>query len=409
MNFETMLNRYAELAVHVGVHLQPGQTLWVNAPIHTADLVRLITRKAYEAGAQHVHVEWQDEAVTRLKYELAPLDSLEQYPAWRVDALQTLVDQNGAYLYIDSGDPEAFKGVDSNRIGTFSKAAGKALTSWRKAMTSDQITWSIMAAPSAEWAKLVFPGQDPDQAVRLLWEAIFRAARADKPDPVQAWREHNAQLETKLQYLNAKQYKKLHYIAEGTNLTVALPEHHIWKGGHTRNRLGNTFNPNLPTEEVFISPHRAGTSGVVRSSKPLSYQGNLINHFSLTFENGKVIDFEAETGYDTLKTMLDMDEGARYLGEVALVPHESPISQSDIIFFNTLFDENASNHLALGKAFANCIEHGNDMTPEQQRQAGLNDSFIHVDFMIGTAEMDIDGELADGTLEPVFRSGTWAT
>ncbi|WP_217559040.1 aminopeptidase [Paenibacillus sp. GbtcB18] len=406
--FEKNLEKYAELAVKVGLNIQPGQSLWVNASIQQAPLARFIAQKAYEAGAKSVHVEWMDDVITKLRYTLAPDDSFDTYPAWRAQAVEELAENGGAYLLIESGNPELLQGVKPERISAYSKAAGKALAKWREYMTSHKMTWSILAAPSTGWASKVFPDLPEDKAVAALWEEIFKATRVDQDNPVQVWERHNATLRTKVEELNAKQYRKLHYRAPGTELSVTLPERHIWSGGSTVNEKGDAYNPNVPTEEVFVSPLKDGTNGVVRSTKPLSYQGNLIENFTLTFENGRVVDFQAEKGYEALKGLLELDEGARHLGEVALVPHESPISASNIIFFNTLFDENASNHLALGKAFGFSIPEGTKMSVEELTKAGLNDSMTHVDFMIGSAEMDIDGELADGTIEPIFRKGNWA-
>ncbi|MWV45902.1 aminopeptidase [Paenibacillus sp. HJL G12] len=408
MSFMTRLEKYAELAVKVAVNIQPGQSLWINAPIHTPEFIRLITAQAYKAGAKLVHIEWQDEISIQLKYRLAPDEAFEEYPLWRAQAVQQFAENGGAFLFIESTDPELLKGVDPKRIAANSKAAGTALAKWREYMSSYKMTWSIIGVPSEGWAKLVFPDLEAKAAVEALWDAIFKAVRVDQDNPVQVWQEHNATLHDKRAYLNRKQYKKLHYRAPGTDLTIELPENHIWNGGIAVNEAKNPFNPNVPTEEVFTSPRREGTQGVVHSTKPLSYQGNLIENFSLTFENGKVVDFAAETGYESLKSMLNMDESARYLGEAALVPHHSPISESDLIFFNTLYDENASNHLALGDAFPTCVEGGLTMSRGELDQAGLNHSIIHVDFMIGSAEMDIDGITADGQIEPVFRNGNWA-
>jgi aminopeptidase len=408
MTFESNLEKYAELAVKIALNIQPGQTLWITAPIHVPHLVRLIVKNAYEAGAKNVHIEWVDEICTRLKYTLAPDDSFDKYPLWRVKALEELAEENGAYLFIESSDPELLKGVDTKRIATYSRAAGAVLTKWREYMNSYKVTWSIIAAPSAGWAKKVFPAMDEEDAVNALWDAIFKAVRADQENPVQTWMEHNATFRDKRDFLNQKQYKKLHYRAPGTELTVELPDGHIWRGGDASNGQGISFNPNVPTEEVFISPKKEGTHGFVSSTKPLNYQGNLIENFTLKFENGRIVDYQAEKGYEALQTMIEMDEGSHYLGEVALVPHHSPISNSNLIFFNTLFDENASNHLALGMAFPTCIQDGTSMSKVELEKAGLNDSIIHVDFMIGSSQMDIDGEMADGQLEPIFRNGNWA-
>lgn len=406
--FENRLEKYAEVAVRVGLNLQPGQTLWVNAPIHAFRLVRLVTRKAYEAGVKDVHIEWNDDEIRLLKYRLAPDEAFEEYPSWRVHALEKNAESNGAYLLIDSTDPALLEGVDPKRIGAFAKTAGAALSKWREYMMADKFTWSILSAPNPAWAKRVFPDKEEGEAVEALWEEIFRACRIDRDDPIAVWEAHNRKLDEKKNYLNARKYRKLHYRAPGTELTVALPDGHVWSGGGARNDRGVPFVPNVPTEEVFTSPLREGTSGVVRSSKPLAYHGNIIDRFELRFENGRIVDFQAEQGYEALKEMLGVDEGARYLGEVALVPHDSPISNANLTFFSTLYDENASNHLAVGQAFAFCLENGKTMSPEEWSRAGLNHSRIHVDFMIGSSEMDIDGERADGSLEPVFRKGNWA-
>lgn len=404
----TELEKYADLIVRTAVHIQQGQVLWMNAPIHVPELVRLIVKRAYEVGAKQVHVEWRDEQVTKLTYGLAPDEAFEQYPAWRAQAMTELAEQGGAYLLIHSEDPELLKGIDPRRMANYSRVSTAALATFRSYMSSKRMTWSIVAAPSEGWARLVYPELDPQAAVEALWEAILRIVRVNEDDPVAAWETHNNNLLDKRAYLDAKQYKQLHYKAPGTDLIIELPDNHRWNGGISWNEKGHAFNPNVPTEEVYTAPHRNGTNGTVRSTKPLSYQGNLIENFSLTFKDGRVTDFEAEKGYDSLKTMLDLDEHSRYLGEIALVPHRSPISASNLIFFNTLFDENASNHLALGNAYPTCIEGGASLSREELEKAGLNQSILHVDFMIGSGEMDIDGITADGQREAVFRGGNWA-
>ncbi|HYK72959.1 MAG TPA: aminopeptidase, partial [Pseudoneobacillus sp.] len=261
---------------------------------------------------------------------------------------------------------------------------------------------------SPKWAAKVFPNAPTEEQVSLLWEAIFKATRADLDNPVEAWINHDKSLYEKVNYLNEKSYKKLHYRAPGTDLTIELPETHLWVGAGSKNAQGHDFMANMPTEEVFTVPLKTGVNGTVSSTKPLSYGGNIIDHFSITFENGRIVSYKAEQGEDILKRLVDTDEGSHYLGEVALVPHQSPISQSNVLFYNTLFDENASNHLAIGSAYAFCIEGGKQMTPEQLEEKGLNESLTHVDFMIGSSDMDIDGIKADGTVEPVFRGGNWA-
>jgi aminopeptidase len=408
MSFYQQLEKYAELAVKVGVNVEPGQTLMISASIDTAEFVRLITEKAYQAGAKQVYIEWQDPICTRLKYELAPTEAFDEYPRWQAMGREELAEKGGAYLVIESNDPEWLKGVDADRISAASKAAGIALKKWRKSMLSDQMSWCIIAAASRSWAKRVFPEKEEAKAVEALWNAIFQATRVDQEDPEGMWKKHNAFLQEKIAFLNQKRYKKLHYQAPGTDLIVELPDHHIWCGGSAKNERGTLFNPNIPTEEVYTAPLRLGTRGTVRSTKPLSYQGNLIENFSLRFENGQIVGISAEKGIDALQSMIGIDEGAAYLGEIALVPHDSPISNTDLIFYNTLYDENASCHLAIGSAISTCIEGGTELSPEELRKAGLNESMTHVDFMIGSADLDIDGETDEGIWEPIFRKGNWA-
>ncbi|MCA1029499.1 aminopeptidase [Bacillus timonensis] len=407
-NFEQLLEKYADLAVRVGVNVQEGQTLLVNAPISTADYVRKITKKAYEAGAKHVYVEWSDEEVTRLKYDLAPSEAFTEFPTWKAKGFEQIAEDGGAFLSVIASNPDLLKGVDPDRIAAANKTAGEATQKYRQYIQSDKVAWSIVAVPSEAWATKVFPDVPTEEAIQKLWDAIFMSTRINQEDPVQAWREHNATLQTKEQYLNSKKYKKLHYKAPGTDLTIELPEKHLWIGGGSVSERGADFVANMPTEEVFTVPQKDGVNGHVSSTKPLSYGGNLIENFTLTFENGRIVDVKAEKGEETLKRLVETDEGAHYLGEVALVPHDSPISNSNIIFFNTLFDENASNHLAIGNAYAFCIEGGKTMSKDELAKEGANSSITHVDFMIGSADMDIDGITADGTVEPVFRKGNWA-
>lgn len=407
-HFKEKLEKYAELAVKVGVNLQKGQTLIINAALDSAELVRLIVRKAYEAGARNVVVNWNDDVVSRTKYDLAPDEVFHEYPKWRAREIEEYAEQGAAFMSIMSSSPDLLKGVNPERIANYQKAAGKALKTYRKYIQSDKVSWTVIAAPSNGWAEKVFPNDEPDTSVAKLWEAIFKATRVDTEDPVAAWKRHDQTLQEKVNYLNKKHYKKLHYKAPGTDLTIELPEKHVWVGAASINEKGIEFMANMPTEEIFTVPHKHGLNGTVSSTKPLSYGGNIIDRFTLTFENGRIIDVKAEQGEDILKHLIETDEGSHYLGEVALVPHNSPISQSNILFYNTLFDENASNHLAIGSAYAFCIEGGKEMSSEELAEHGLNESITHVDFMIGSAEMDIDGITEDSKSEPIFRDGDWA-
>lgn len=407
-NFQEKLDKYAALAVKVGVNVQGGQTLVVNAAIDNAEFIRLIVKKAYEAGANNVIVNWNDDVVSRLKYDLAPDASFQEYPVWRAREMEDLAEKGAAFMSVVSSSPDLLKGVNPERIANFQKAAGQALDKYRQYIQSDKISWTVIAAPSEAWAAKVFPDAPPEESVEKLWEAIFKATRADLEDPINEWKAHDVTLREKADYLNEKRYKSLHYTAPGTDLTIDLPKDHLWAGAGSLNEKNHEFMANMPTEEVFTVPHKMGVNGYVASTKPLSYGGNIIDEFTVTFENGRIIDVKAKEGEDILKQLVETDEGSHYLGEVALVPFNSPISQSNILFYNTLFDENASNHLAIGSAYAFCIEGGKEMTQEELAENGLNSSITHVDFMIGSAEMDIDGITESGEKEPVFRNGDWA-
>ncbi len=406
--FDKNLEKYAELGVKIGTNVQKGQTLLINAPITAADFVRKAAKIAYEAGAKNVHVEWNDEVLTRTKFDLAPDEAFEEYPMWKAKGYEEMAKSGAALMSIVSMNPDLLNGVDPDRIATANKTAGKALEKFKEYVITDKISWNVIAVPSKAWAAKVFPNEEESAQVEKLWDAIFKATRADLEDPVKAWQEHNDNLHSKVDYLNKKKYKKLHYKAPGTDMTIELPEKHLWLGASSKNEKGVDFLANIPTEEVFTLPTKTGINGVVSSTKPLNYSGNLIDNFTLTFKDGKIVDFTAEKGYETLKRLIETDEGSYYLGEVALVPYDSPISNSNIIFYNTLFDENASCHLAIGSAYPTCIENGENMSKEELAKNGANDSITHVDFMIGSEDLDIDGETADGVLEPVFRKGNWA-
>ncbi|PAV31442.1 aminopeptidase [Virgibacillus profundi] len=400
--------KYAELALRTGVNLEKNQALMVNAPIEGADFTKIVVRKAYEMGAKNVHINWVDDELTLLKYENAPDEVITNYPEWRVLLHDNFAEDGGAVLNIRSTNPDLLKDIDPTRVAKANKAAAQAMKNFRQYTMNDRIAWSIISIPTGDWAQKIFPEKSREDAVESLWEAIVKIVRVDQDDPVAAWDAHNATLKTAREVLNKKNYQKLVFKAPGTELEMELPEGHIWKGGSAETEGGVTFNPNMPTEEVFSMPHKYGVNGTVSSTKPLNYGGSLIDNFSLTFKDGKVVDYQAEQGGDTLKHLLDTDDGARRLGEVALVPHESPVSQSGLIFYNTLFDENASCHIALGKAYPTNLEGGSAMDETQLDKHGVNDSLTHVDFMIGSEELDIDGVKADGTTEAVFRNGTWA-
>lgn len=406
--FEQKLGQYAELIVRVGINVQQGQEVFITGSVEMADLVRLVAGKAYEAGASNVHVDWTDEALSRMKYEKAADDVFTRFPEFETVKRNAFVANGAAFISIVSPNPDLLKGIDSQRIGNFQKAAGQGLAEFRRAIQADKVSWTVVAASTKDWATKVFPDATAEQAVEQLWTAIFQAVRLHEADPVKAWEEHNATLHQKSDILNRKHYRKLQYRAPGTELTIELPEKHVWVAASSTNSNNVPFMANMPTEEVFTVPLKTGVNGYVSSTKPLSYGGNIIDGFKLTFEEGRIVKVEAELGQENLQQLVDTDEGSHYLGEVALVPHESPISKSNVLFFNTLFDENASNHLAIGSGYAFNVEGGKQMSPEELVSSGVNSSITHVDFMIGSAEMDVDGVLDDGTVEVIFRNGNWA-
>ena len=407
-NFNENLEKYAELIVAIGVNVQKSHTVILQIDVQQIELARLITKKAYELGAAEVIVKWNDSFIQKEFLLHAGQERLENIPQYRIDESDDWIEKGASRISVVSSDPGALAGVDSTRIAAYQKAAGKALANLRKATQANKVSWTVVAAAGQEWANKVFPDLAPEAALDALWEQIFKTTRIYIEDPVAAWKEHTYTLQGKAEELNKEQFVALHYTAPGTDLMVGLPKNHVWEGVGSLNARGEKFNANMPTEEVFSAPDANRVDGYVSSTKPLSYAGSIISGMKFTFKDGKVVDFSAEEGQEVLATLLDTDEGARRLGEVALVPDPSPISQSGITFFKTLFDENASNHLAFGSAYAFNLQGGTEMTEEELVAAGLNRSHTHVDFMIGSAEMDIDGIRADGTKVPVFRNGDWA-
>ncbi|MFA7532771.1 MAG: aminopeptidase [Tissierellaceae bacterium] len=408
-NFEERLNEYAKLTVKVGINLQKGQPLAINAPTEALEFVRLIAKNAYEAGASEVHVNWNDEVLTKLKYENSPMEVFENFPKWYVDGLEDYAKKGAGFISISAQDPELLKDIDPKKIAASNKSSSLALKEWRNYTMNDIIPWCVISIPTKSWAKRVFPDAKGDEAVEKLWNSIFSATRMDQKDPVKAWENHMSNLKKKVEFLNEKEFDILHYTSSnGTDLKVKLPEGHIWAGGGAVDSKGVNFAPNMPTEEVFTMPLKTGVNGVVYSTKPLNYGGNLIDEFKLVFKDGKVEDFDAKVGKETLKDLLDIDEGAKYLGEVALVPYDSPISNSNIVFLNTLFDENASCHFAFGKAYPTNIKGGENMSDEELEAHGVNNSLTHVDFMVGAKDTSIVGITKAGEEIQVFKDGNWA-
>ncbi|UZF90965.1 aminopeptidase [Bosea sp. NBC_00550] len=402
------LDKLAEVAIRVGLNLQPGQDLFLTAPVAALPLVRRIAEHAYKAGAGIVTPMLADEEITLARYRFAPDASFDRAPGWLYEGVAKAFSANTARLAVVGDNPMLLANEDPAKVGRASKANSVAYQPALEKIAGFDINWNILAYPSAAWAKQVFPDDVEEVAVGKLAEAIFAASRINEADPVAAWAAHNAALRTRRDWLNGQRFASLHFTGPGTDLTVGLADGHDWQGGASPAKNGVVCNPNIPTEEVFTTPHARRVDGHVSSTKPLSYQGSLIDQIQVRFEGGRIVEAKASRGEAVLNKVLDTDEGSRRLGEVALVPHSSPISKSGILFYNTLFDENASCHIALGQCYSKCFVDGANLTPEQIAAQGGNKSLIHIDWMIGSGEVDIDGVHADGRRVPVFRKGEWA-
>ena len=403
-----LLDRLAETAIRVGLNLQPGQDLFLTAPMAALPLVRRIAEHAYKAGAGLVTPFFSDEEITLARYRYAADASFDRAPGWLYQGVAKAFSENTARLAVVGDNPMLLAQEDPAKVGRASKANSQAYQPALEKIAGFDINWNILAYPSASWAKQVFPGEPEEIAVARLAQAIFAASRVDLDDPVAAWAAHNAGLRSRTGWLNQQRFHALHFSGPGTSLTVGLADGHEWQGGASTARNGVTCNPNIPTEEVFTTPHARRVDGHVRSTKPLSHQGSLIDGISVRFEGGRIVEAHAGRGEAVLHKVLETDEGARRLGEVALVPHSSPISKSGLLFFNTLFDENAACHIALGQCYSKCFVDGASLSPEQLAAQGGNTSLIHIDWMIGSEEIDIDGVHEDGRRVPVFRKGEWA-
>lgn len=407
-NFEEKLQKYAELIVKVGVNVQPGQEVVLYINVDQQQLAHLIVKEAYKAGAGKVMIKWSDTFAQREFLEHASDEFLENVPKFAKEEAQYIADHRCCRISVMSEDPGAFGGIDQKRVAAYQSANGKALMPVRQATQNNDLSWTVVAAASPAWAERVFPDLKGEAAVDRLWEEIFKTTRIDREDPIQAWKDHDAKLHEKEDWLNKEQFSALHYTSPRTDLTIGLPENHVWEGGGSKNAAGIEFMANMPTEECFTAPDNRRIDGYVTSTKPLSYAGNILENMKFTFKDGKVVEATAEKGQAVLDHLLETDEGVRSLGEVSLVPDPSPISQSGITFFNTLFDENASDHLALGAAYPFNVQGGTKMSKDQLKAKGINFSQAHVDFMVGSADMNIDGIKKDGTIVPVFRNGDWA-
>ncbi|AHF59464.1 TPA: aminopeptidase [Streptococcus suis] len=408
-NFKENLAKYAKLLVSTGINVQPGHTVQLTIGVEQAELARLIVKEAYAHGAKEVLVNWLDDVIARERLVNVDVELLEQVHPQRITEMNYLLERKASRLVVLSEDPGAYDGVDPEKLSRNTRALSQALNPMRQASQANKISWTLGAASGLEWAKKVFPNAASDEeAVDLLWDQIFKTCRIYEEDPIKAWEEHEARLVAKAKVLNDEQFVKLHYTAPGTDLVLGMPKNHLWEAAGSVNAQGEHFIANMPTEEVFTAPDYRVADGYVTSTKPLSYNGNIIEGIKVTFKDGEIVDVTAEKGDEVMKKLVFDNAGARGLGEVALVPDKSPISQSGVTFFNTLFDENASNHLAIGQAYAFSIEGGTEMIQEELKEAGLNRSDVHVDFMIGSNKMNIDGIREDGTRVPIFRDGEWA-
>lgn len=413
--FEQLLDRYAEVAVRVGLNLQPGQRLLIGSPVldsltpvETAPLVRRISEHAYRAGARLVDVLWGDDQLKPIRLQHAPRDSFEYFPDWQVRTCLEYIDRGDAMMAIYSHNPDILQGQDQELVGILEQVSAKSTLPIFDYIARNATNWLMIAAPVPGWAAKVFPDTPPELQDARLWDAIFDICRVKQADPLAAWINHIDELTRRSAYLNQKQYGALHYIGPGTDLTVGLPTGHTWKSARMVNAADFEFTANIPTEEVFTLPHAMQAEGVVSASRPLSFGGGLIEDFSLTFARGRVIDLHAKKGEENLRLLIETDEGACRLGEVALVPHSSPISQSGLTFYNILIDENAASHLALGHAYKFNFENGEGLTDEAFTERGGNISSTHIDFMIGSGEIEVDGITESGAVEPVMRAGEWA-
>ncbi len=404
----TKLERLAETAVKVGLRLQPGQDLFLTAPVAALPLARRIAEQAYKAGGGLVTPILSDEELTLAQFRLASDGSFDRAPGWLYEGVAKAFAANTARLAIVGEDPMLLAGEDAAKVARANKANSIAYQPALEKIAGFDINWNIVACPTPSWAKRVFPGEEEDVAVGKLAEAIFAASRVDNDDPIAAWSAHNAVLRRRTEWLNGKRFHALHYSGPGTDLTIGLAEGHAWEGGAVTAKNGVTCNPNIPTEEVFTTPHARRVEGHVVSTKPLSYQGSLIDGIAVRFEAGRIVEAKAARGEEVLRQVLDTDDGAGRLGEVALVPNSSPISQSGLMFFNTLFDENAACHIAIGQCYSKCFVDGDTLTPQEIAARGGNKSMIHIDWMIGSDRIDIDGLDAAGARTPIMRKGEWA-
>jgi aminopeptidase len=406
-DFATKLDRLAEIAIKAGLGLAEGQEMVMTASTDALPLARLITKHAYAAGASLVTILFADEEAQLMRYRYGREGTFDAAAGWLYEGMAAAYKSGAARLAITGGNPALLSKEDPEHVSRANRAMSKAYRPALELITRHDINWTIVSAATPAWAAAMFPELPPEQALGKLWDAIFAASRADQDDPVAAWKKHDEKLHTWAERMNTRRYSALHFKGPGTDLKVGLADDHLWLGGGTTAGNGNYCIPNMPTEEVFTTPHKDRVDGTVRSTKPLSHQGTLIEKIEVRFEGGRIVEAHAAKGEQVLQKLIETDDGARRLGEVSLVPNSSPISASGLLFLNTLFDENAACHIALGQAYSSCLKNGDKLTPEELAARGANDSLIHVDWMIGSGQVDVDGITATGSAEPVMRKGEW--
>lgn len=408
-DFEAKLSEYAHLLVEVGMNVQPGQTVRVNAPVECAPLVRQCVAACYDRGAREVVMDWRDDFVSRQRYLKADEEVFSQFPSYLKAKFDWLLERGAANLSITGSDPELLKGVDPARIQADQRSSAQPTKPYFDAMTAGKFQWCVGAHPTRAWAEKVFPDKKGEEAIEALWEAIFAVCRiTGDGKAVERWQAHVASTAARCAALNEYNFATLHYTNSlGTDLTIRLPENHVWAGGSEKSAAGVEFAANIPTEEIFTAPQWDGVNGRVHSALPLALNGNLVKDFWMEFKDGRIVEVHAEEGEEILKNAIALDEGAHYLGEVALVPYASPIRETGILFYNTLFDENASCHLAFGAAYSSCVKGGEELDEAGQKALGLNQSITHVDFMVGTEDLSIVGVCRDGRMIPVFVDGNF--
>lgn len=407
MKLNKRIDKFAKLAIKTGINIQKGETLLIRADVEASAFARRCVKEAYKAGAKHVYVEYSDEVIFRETYLSAPDEAFDEYPEWQSYKYTEIAKEGGSFLNIVSANPDLLKGVDTDRISRFQKIAGKYLKEWRSYTLTDKVKWSIVAVPSEAWASRLHPDLELNDAIEKLWNEILDCSRVSE-NPVEDWKSHVSNIRNKMDILNKLDLDRLIYKSSKTNLEIGLPQGHIWQGGSAFDPNNIEFCPNIPTEEVYGMPHKNRVNGIVHSTKPLIFAGNTIDNFWIEFKDGQIIDYKAEKGHESLKLLIETDEGSLRLGEMALVPFDSPISNSNIVFYSTLFDENASCHLAIGAAYSSNIENGDSLNENEMDKVGMNSSITHVDFMIGDSDLNIMGIDKSGKSHEIFKNGNWA-